>query len=79
MAMKTGLNNMMRPLVGPVTYDCDTMVQLLHSDLTITKTVCHMSIGHVPVTLGQEHVNCLTALVTSYRAFFQLDQKVKRY
>ncbi|PIK40599.1 putative vacuolar protein sorting-associated protein 13B isoform X1 [Apostichopus japonicus] len=75
-AMETGLSNTIRRLVGPVTFELDTAVQLLYSTLSVTKTVSHITFGHIPIILGQEHLNCLKILMTCYGDFLGLGKKV---
>lgn len=61
--VSTGYGNKTRPFLGPLSLAADTVVRFYEDDcmtpLTVPRVVATVTLEHVPVLFGQEHVKCL--------------------
>lgn len=60
--VSTGYGNKTRPFLGPLSLAADTVVRFYEDDcmtpLTVPRVVATVTLEHVPVLFGQEHVKC---------------------
>lgn len=61
--VSTGYRDRTRPFVGPLSLAADTVVRFYEDDcltpLSVPRVVTTVTLEHIPVAFGQEHVKCL--------------------
>ncbi|XP_022088777.1 vacuolar protein sorting-associated protein 13B-like isoform X2 [Acanthaster planci] len=81
--VKTSIRHKTRPLIGPFNLIIDTKGHLFGpgshvEDLSLSHMSAGVSLGHVTVFLGQEHLNCVTLMQQHVAEYFTQQGAVKQ-
>ncbi|XP_055998709.1 intermembrane lipid transfer protein VPS13B-like isoform X2 [Ostrea edulis] len=82
LTVSTGYRNKSRPFVGPVSLAADTVVRFYEDDcitpLTIPRVVTSVTVEHILLSFGQEHVMCVHVIEKSLKNFRKQFRKVNK-